>query len=74
VAILIGIGAVAAGAEEGAVVAPPEGSPLVLELAADGVQIYVCEAKDGGFGWSFKAPEANLFDEQGRQAGLGNLA
>ena len=50
-------------------VAPPEGSVLLLEVVADGVQIYTCEAKDGGFAWSFKAPEANLFDKQGRQVG-----
>src|SRR5262245_5620674 len=50
-------------------VAPPEGSAPLLELGADGVQIYTCDAKDGSFGWSFKAPEANLFDEQGRQVG-----
>jgi hypothetical protein len=68
-AILIGVGAVAAGADEAPLVAPPEGSALLLELAADGVQIYTCEAKEGGFGWSFKAPEANLFDQQGRQVG-----
>jgi hypothetical protein len=41
----------------------------LLELVADGVQIYTCDAKEGGFGWSFKAPEANLFDRQGRQVG-----
>jgi len=41
----------------------------LLELAADGVQIYTCEAKEGGFQWSFKAPEGNLFDKQGRPMG-----
>ena len=41
----------------------------MLELDADGVQIYTCEAKGGGFEWSFKAPEANLFDKEGRQVG-----
>jgi hypothetical protein len=50
-------------------VVPPEGSVWLLEVVADGVQIYTCEAKDGGFAWSFKAPEANLFDKQGRQVG-----
>jgi hypothetical protein len=50
-------------------VVPPEGSVLLLEVVADGVQIYTCEAKDGGFAWSFEAPEANLFDKQGRQVG-----
>ena len=67
-AILIGTGVVAARADQAAV-APPEGSALVLELVADGVQIYTCDAKEGGFDWSFKAPEANLFDKQGRQVG-----
>ena len=47
----------------------PNGAPLVLEVEADGVQIYTCEAKDQGFAWVFKAPEANLFDNQNRQIG-----
>ena len=38
-------------------------------MIADGVQIYACEAKDNGFEWTFKAPEASLFDEHGRQEG-----
>jgi Protein of unknown function (DUF3455) len=53
-------------------VAPPQSSSLLLEVMADGVQIYTCEAKGsgGGFEWSFKAPEASLFDQQGRQIGI----
>jgi hypothetical protein len=47
----------------------PQGAPLLLELAADGVQIYACEAKGQGFEWVFKAPEANLFDQKGLQVG-----
>lgn len=66
--ILIGTGAFAAGADEPAIT-PPQGSALLLEVTADGVQIYTCDAKDGGFQWLFKAPEANLFDKQGRQIG-----
>jgi hypothetical protein len=50
-------------------VPPPQGAPLLLEAAADGVQIYTCEAKGQGFEWVFKAPEANLFDKQGLQIG-----
>jgi hypothetical protein len=68
VGILIGAGAFAVVADETAVT-PPPGSALVLELLADGVQIYTCEAKSGGFEWLFKAPEASLFDRQGRQVG-----
>ena len=67
-AVLLGAAALAAEADPTAV-APPEGSALLLELVADGVQIYTCDAKEGGFVWSFKAPEANLFDRQGRQIG-----
>ena len=58
---------VAYGADE--LVPAPAGAPLLLELEADGVQIYACEAKDQGVAWVFKAPEANLFDRQGRQVG-----
>jgi Protein of unknown function (DUF3455) len=64
--ILVGVGAVAA--DEGLVL-PPQGSALQLELSADGVQIYTCEAKEGRFEWSFKAPDASLFYKQGPQAG-----
>jgi hypothetical protein len=66
--ILTGASAFAVGADEAAVSAPP-GSALLLEVLADGVQIYTCAAKESGFEWSFKAPEANLFDRQGRQIG-----
>ena len=48
-------------------VPPPQGAPLLFEAAADGVQIYACEAKGAAFAWTFKAPEANLFDKQGLQ-------
>ncbi len=33
------------------------------------MQIYACEAKDNGIEWTFKGPEASLFDEHGRQHG-----
>ena len=47
----------------------PQGASTLFEVAADGVQIYACEAKGQGFEWVFKAPEANLFDAQGLQVG-----
>lgn len=61
--------AAAAGAAFAAepLVPPPAGAPLVLEAMADGVQIYACEAKDQGFAWILKAPEAKLTDRDGRQ-------
>jgi hypothetical protein len=66
--ILIGMSAFAVNADQ-TEVAPPQGSTLLLEVVADGVQIYTCEAKGSLFQWAFKAPEANLFDKQGRQIG-----
>src|SRR5260221_4758002 len=47
----------------------PQGASMLLEVAADGVQIYACEAKGQAFEWVFKAPEANLFNAQGLQVG-----
>ncbi|HET7538252.1 MAG TPA: DUF3455 domain-containing protein [Polyangiaceae bacterium] len=51
----------------------PEGVPPELAPAADqtikasltgvGVQIYICNAKTTGFGWSLVAPQANLLDD-----------
>jgi len=50
----------------------PSGQTLMLETKASGVQIYEC-GKDKGddtkFTWNFKAPEADLFDTHGKQAG-----
>ncbi len=66
--ILIGVRAFAVNADQTGV-APPQGSALLLEAPADGVQIYTCEAKGNLFEWSLKAPEADLFDKQGRQIG-----
>jgi len=65
---LVGMSAVPVNADQTAV-APPQGSAPLLEVVADGVQIYTCEAKGSLFQWNFKAPEANLFDNQGRQIG-----
>jgi hypothetical protein len=49
------------------VVAAPDGAKPMLSARAEGVQIYVCTAKDQGFAWTLKAPEAALFDAHGRQ-------
>ena len=66
--ILLASGALAVHADE-ATVTPPQGSTLLLEVIADGAQIYACEAKGKSFEWAFKAPEADLFDQKGRQIG-----
>jgi len=52
--------------------APPASSVLLFELDARGVQIYTCEAKPddaSAFVWTFKAPEAELFNERGEVVG-----
>lgn len=49
--------------------APPADVKQLLEVNADGVQKYVCTPKDQGFAWIFDAPDATLFDAQGRQIG-----
>jgi hypothetical protein len=54
--------------------APPSGVRKLFEYSADGVQIYVCKPKDEAqkersFAWVFDAPEAVLFNADGKQAG-----
>lgn len=51
------------------VLEPPPGVEQKLEVFADGVQVYACEAKDGKYVWAFRQPEAALFDARGRQVG-----
>lgn len=51
---------------------PPPTEMLSLETAAKGVQIYECSARKDEptrFEWTFKAPEADLFDTAGRKIG-----
>lgn len=50
----------------------PAGEKLAMVVPATGVQIYECRAKadaNGQFEWAFVAPEADLFDRQGRRIG-----
>jgi hypothetical protein len=50
---------------------PPAGQKLAMVLRAEGVQVYECRARReaDGFEWAFVAPEADLFDRQGRRLG-----
>lgn len=51
---------------------PPPNQVLALEARATGVQIYECTAsrdQPGRYEWTFKAPEADLYDETGRKVG-----
>ena len=49
----------------------PDGFSLARVVDADGVQVYVCQAKadKSGFEWAFKAPEAILMDDKGVKVG-----
>ena len=54
-----------------ALAAPADQQPALV-LNAKGVQIYECRAvagETGKYEWAFKAPEADLFDEQGYKVG-----
>src|SRR5687768_17767427 len=51
---------------------PPASSVLLFELSASGVQIYACEADPNDastYAWTFKAPEADLFNSRGELVG-----
>ena len=49
---------------------PPPGHHHAMTLAAHGVQIYECRATAGAApAWAFVAPDADLFDAQGRHVG-----
>src|SRR5829696_152617 len=50
---------------------PPDGSVLLFKLQAKGVQIYTCETSPDDpttFVWTFKAPEAELINQDGKVA------
>jgi hypothetical protein len=48
----------------------PAGEELILMARATGFQIYVCRpGADGKPAWTLKAPDAELFDEQGKSIG-----
>jgi Protein of unknown function (DUF3455) len=49
--------------------AVPAGNRLAFHLDAIGVQIYTCSVVGAGYGWVFKAPEANLYGRHGHVVG-----
>lgn len=50
-------------------VQPPVDSELTLQTQARGEQIYRCTLSAGQYQWQLQAPDAILFDAQGRQIG-----
>lgn len=47
----------------------PEGYSPVLTVHAKGDQIYQCSLNKGEYSWETQAPDAKLFDEQGKIVG-----
>ena len=48
---------------------PPAGERVLLQVHAKGDQIYTCEGDGSQFTWRLKAPEAKLFDKDGKPFG-----
>lgn len=69
----------ASSAQELSDCACPAGVPAAINPAADqtiksslqgiGVQIYMCNATATGFAWTFVAPQANLYNDDGKLVG-----
>jgi hypothetical protein len=47
----------------------PANEQLVLQVHAKGDQIYTCKGDAAQFSWALKAPEAQLFDKDGKPFG-----
>jgi hypothetical protein len=47
----------------------PAGEQLILQVHAKGDQIYTCKADGTQFQWALKAPDAQLFDMDGKPFG-----
>jgi len=48
---------------------PPEGTKLILHARAKGDQVYTCKQDGTQYSWTLKAPDAQLFDENGKAVG-----
>lgn len=48
---------------------PPTDQPLVLRVHAKGDQVYICKEGATEFAWALKAPDAQLFDKDGKPFG-----
>ena len=48
---------------------PPAGERLLLQVHAKGDQIYTCKGDAAQFTWVLRAPEAQLFDKDGKSFG-----
>ncbi len=48
---------------------PPANEQFLLQVHADGDQVYTCKADRAQFSWVLKAPDARLVDQSGKQFG-----
>jgi len=48
---------------------PPASEQLLLKVHAQGDQIYTCKGDGAQFAWTLKAPDAKLFDKDGKPFG-----
>jgi len=48
---------------------PPAGEQLLLQVHAKGDQVYICKGDAVQFAWTLKAPDAQLFDKDGKPFG-----
>jgi hypothetical protein len=48
---------------------PSDNEQLLLQVRADGAQIYSCKADGAQFGWTLKGPDAQLLDKSGKPFG-----
>jgi hypothetical protein len=48
---------------------PPAGEQLLIQVLAKGDQVYICKGGATEFSWGLKAPDAQLFDKDGKPFG-----
>ena len=48
---------------------PPDGESQIAEAHAKGFQVYSCKEDVGGYKWTLKGPDAELFDKSGKKVG-----
>jgi hypothetical protein len=48
---------------------PPANEKLLFKVHANGDQVYTCKGESAQFTWTLKAPDAQLFDKDGKPFG-----
>jgi hypothetical protein len=48
---------------------PPANEQLLLQVHAKGDQVYICKSEGTQIAWTLKAPDAQLFDKEGKLFG-----